>query len=506
MIFKRIILSIVIVIQFQVHYAQIKDSEIRQLNVHEIDRLNKHQGINFLEKIYFSDSLFLSNRNEDELNYIGGVFMKESKNEIAKEIFNYTIKLHPESSTAHSFLYKIYLNEGNYNEALYSLKNASLYSESPIFSNLPFLFSSEYSSTELPVKDLDLFLSNNNWSSDTVLVYVQGGPDFKLRLNENDALALMTNAKDVLKVYPYQSSILNPRILTAKPGINLEQARFELKNSSEILKRTLNYLHKKNKKIFLIGFSHGATICSEYLASEEKIPVQKIYLIGNQLNNTSELKMHDDLKTGEIIRWKDGEEPIHFDLFYDIPKDFPMKNHYSIIANNIKNLEYSSYRNNYCELIKSCHFNKINMIYATKDESAGPVSLQEITFLDSLNVNYFELETTHQGLINQQNMNAIWNHIQTDNPLLFNLNTYKNPHPEVIELAIEAITHNEKIIQEVGGIVAFGEFPEVSFSFKLGFGSAVVKLRVIGKLKNIFAIAYLTRDPGKDWSLIEIQR
>ena len=507
MILQRFLIFLLFVFLYNLSFAQNENSELKQLNVHELNRINEHTGIKPLEEMYYSDEdLLLSNRSEGELIFLAYLFLKESKKEIAKNIFKYTIDLYPNSSKANYYLSKIFLEEGNYSEAVEKLKNSSLHADDPSYHNLPWLYSNKYEPLELPEDDMDLFVSNNNWESDTVLVYVQGGPDFKLRLSEKDPLNLMTNSRNILKIWPYQSTILNPSIINAVPAISKEQAELENKKSSVILSRTLNYLKEKEKKTFVICFSHGTTICAEYLANEEEIPAEKIFLLGNQLNNIHEQEAISSLKPGEITRWKNGKEPISVDFFSLIPKDFPFKKDYDHIANNLQNLGYVSYKNDYCQLINPVHFDKIIMIYADKDEATGPVHLAEKQFLDSIGASYFELNSTHTQLMQKENLKAIWKHIQTNEPLNFSDSGFILIYPDAYEIAKDAILTNQKIKSEVGEIESFGDIPLVSSRASFDFVSAIFRIKVIGEKKTIEVVVYLTKDPGKEWELVEVKR
>lgn len=72
--------------------------------------------------------------------------------------------------------------------------------------------------------------------------------------------------------------------------------------------------------------------------------------------------------------------------------------------------------------------------------------------------------------------------------------------------AISEIEQNQEIINEVGGIKEYGMFPTGGVSVKSGYGEANLEIKVIGNEKELNVSTYLTKEPNKQWKLIELNK
>lgn len=102
--------------------------------------------------------------------------------------------------------------------------------------------SQQYEPTEIPQDTTELFEYDRFIKNDLVYIYVQGGPNWEFFDRKISPFASMPQSGTYLKVFPYQSQILNHRILAATPPLTAEQAQYEVSISAEMLHRTITLL------------------------------------------------------------------------------------------------------------------------------------------------------------------------------------------------------------------------------------------------------------------------
>ncbi|MEX0275469.1 MAG: hypothetical protein AB3N16_13935 [Flavobacteriaceae bacterium] len=346
---------------------------------------------------------------ESELNQLGYRLLYEfKKTEYAIELFGLNVQKFPKSSNVYDSRGEAHMKSGDYGPAVKDYEKAIVLSEKKLFHHLGFLASKSYAATKLPNDDKKLFVAKGNWANEIAFVFVQGGPDIQLNIDTKDALHMMPNSGELLKVYPFQSQMLNPEILVADPVLTPSQSAFENAVSVEILDKTLTYLRQKGKKIFLIGHSYGASICLEYLSTKVN-QAEKVVLMGLDLNE--DISSWDSLKSGEYIRWKNGKIPYATEVFWWIPDDFPKKGSFNGVADNLTSLVRSNMKKNYLEVLREEDFDNIVSVYAENDEANGCKSREEIDFLISKKVTVVGIKGNHHSMMNVHFMENLYHHL-----------------------------------------------------------------------------------------------
>ena len=222
----------------------------------------------------------------------------------------------------------------------------------------------------------------------------------------------MPNSDKLLKIYPYQSQMLNPDLLIANPNLTEKQSAQENSISVEILNRTILHLKNKGKKVFLIGHSYGASICLEYLYSKNNL-TNKTVIMGLDLDE--DISSWSELETGEYIRWE-NEMPISKKNFGWIPNDFPILNAFNRVADNLTSLIKSNMQKKYTTLLEQNDFDKLVSVYATEDEANGRKSEQEIEFLNSKNATLVALEGNHHSMLTSNFMKKVYENFTQGKP------------------------------------------------------------------------------------------
>ena len=96
--------------------------------------------------------------------------------------------------------------------------------------------------------------------NDVAFVFSQGGPLFGYDIDGYDPMALMPEKENLLRVYPFQSQMINSNLLSVNPAMNEEQSLYEHHQSAEMLHRTISYLKERGKKVFVITHSYGTMV------------------------------------------------------------------------------------------------------------------------------------------------------------------------------------------------------------------------------------------------------
>ena len=373
------------------------------------------EGIQWFKKNKDSSS---HKKVESEIRQLGYFFLEQLDNpELALEAFKLNIMTFPNSGRAHDNLGDAYVQTGDYEASMIQYKKASELSSKRHYHHLPFLNPSKYVQTILPEDVSELYVAKGDWDNEIAFVYLQGGPDFELHINERDALHLMNDSEKLLKIYPYQAPMLNNAILNASPSLTAEEASSAMKTDVEILERVVEELKNRNKKVFIIGHSHGAAICAHYMTSEN-ILADKIVLMGFELDNEDELHLRETTKPGEFIRWEEGIKPVNKKFFRWLPEDYPLVDEYDRILENADQLVYNTLTKPFTKLISIGNFEKTILIYADKDEATGKVSEKEKKFLSNNNVPFYVLPGDHHCMLNQEFMSKLKNHLLSNEPLL----------------------------------------------------------------------------------------
>jgi uncharacterized RDD family membrane protein YckC len=77
---------------------------------------------------------------------------------------------------------------------------------------------------------------------------------------------------------------------------------------------------------------------------------------------------------------------------------------------------------------------------------------------------------------------------------------------DAYKVAISEIENNEEIITDIGGIQSYGMMPTGSVNITNGYGEAELEIKVIGNEKDLNVRAYLTKEPGGEWKLINLNK
>ncbi len=353
---------------------------------------------------------------EDELNNVGYTIMGSGNIKDAIEIFKMNTESFPESDNAFDSLAEAYLNDDQNEKALKNYSTSVNLKEDNSFLKMALIMPTAYQPTQLPEDTTELFYSSGNKDNDTVYIFAQGGPLLELTVKDYDPFYYFPNQDNLLKIYTRQSQIINPTLLSVSPALSKSQSEFEHHQSAEILHRTISYFKKQGKTVFVIGHSYGAMISLEYLNSYENQP-DRLILMG--MNIDSDLRNYKDLKSGHLVRWKDGLEPYQKPLFSE--NDFPVKSilkkELDLVFENTNNLVQYCGEKRFTKLLKDKDLSNVIFVHAKSDESIGRVKKYELDFLKSKGATTVETIGDHHSMFTFDFMKKLYNHLSQNKSL-----------------------------------------------------------------------------------------
>lgn len=217
----------------------------------------------------------------------------------------------------------------------------------------------KYIPTEIPSDTTDLFEYDGYIKNDIVYIYVQGGPNWELFERKLSPFTWMPNSGTYIKVFPYQSQIINHTILAAHPLLTDEQAQHEVMISAEMLYKTISYFKNRNKKVYVLCISHGSQIGLEMLRNYPSI------FDGLAL---SMVRLDIDKKAIDLI--KDGKGP-YFDSNNEVTSRYllPWFLRFPRLNDRIENMTMlmKVCQNTYTELLKGKDLSNIVYVYGKYD-------------------------------------------------------------------------------------------------------------------------------------------
>ena len=259
--------------------------------------------------------------------------------------------------------------------------------------------SQAYKATEIPTDTTDLFEIDGYIKNDIVYIYVQGGPNWELFDRKLSPFTWIPQSGTYIKVFPYQSQIINPSILGALPTLTAEQAQQEVTTSAEMLYRTITYFKNKNKKVYVFCVSHGSQIGLELLS---RYP--------NTFDGLALTMIRLDIEQNAIDLSENGKAP-YFNENQEITvRDLlPSLMRFSRLENRLENMTMlmKVSRNRYTELLKDRNLQNVVYVYGKYDNKVGIPGHHEIEFLKNKDVPILKLECGHDDLGGNDYINQI---------------------------------------------------------------------------------------------------
>lgn len=262
----------------------------------------------------------------------------------------------------------------------------------PATSQNPDLVSkSKYTRTELPDDVSRLFIARENVSSDTAIVFVQGGPSTHLA---SDGLSSFPGYKNYCNIYVHQSQTYNSEIII--DDFSLQNAESEIEVTLKILFRVINHLKSEGKVVFVTGSSYGAFLVTKYLAEFGNNVDKFIILVGR-------LDMEEEVWQGYLSKkyysFPDAVNPVFDPSFVSS----------STIDDVLFTLIGAVTRERYTESLEIVDMKNVLYVYGTNDKNVGRLKPHEISFLNDKGVDLYKIEDGgHSSPFESPHAEIIW--------------------------------------------------------------------------------------------------
>ncbi len=76
---------------------------------------------------------------------------------------------------------------------------------------------------------------------------------------------------------------------------------------------------------------------------------------------------------------------------------------------------------------------------------------------------------------------------------------------DAYKVAVQGIEQNETIVRETGGITGYGVIPTGNIKIVNGTGTAELRIKVLGEVKDLNVNVKLTKVPNSEWQLIDVE-
>jgi len=257
----------------------------------------------------------------------------------------------------------------------------------------------KYEPTKIPADTTDLFEYDGFIKNDLVYIYVQGGPSLELYDRKLSPFTWMPQSGTYIRVFPYQSQMINHSILGAMPTLTADQAEHEVTISAEILYKTIAYFKNRNKKVYVLCISHGSQIGLELLVHYP-----------HKFDGLALTMVRLDIDQKVIDMTKDGKVP-YFDTNHEVTNRYllPSFLRFPRLNSRVENMTMlmKVCRNRYTELLKNKDLSNVIYVYGKYDNKVGYPDQHEFEFLKNKGVSILELECGHDDLGNSDYINQI---------------------------------------------------------------------------------------------------
>ena len=225
-----------------------------------------------------------------------------------------------------------------------------------------------------PIANIATF--HGNLDSDNVIIHVQGGPNAEL---DDDAIRnriSISNSASTLHVNVHQVQTLSPDIFSSSEISFAQTPDYHTQNVSN-LKRVIDYFREQNNRIYIVGASFGGFLIQE-LISVHGIDIADGYAIF-----VSRLDIDEET-------WMAFSQGYYKRYYYDNEGNFSIENEINpppvlneFIRKNMAILAAGLGQHRYTEKLTDIqNLSKITYYYGDRDEAVGPLSSEELEFLN----------------------------------------------------------------------------------------------------------------------------
>lgn len=400
---KLFLLPFLLILFTQMTFAQVKKASLAE----KIETVIKKEGLVTALEFLAEEKALQYHQDMNDLVALGHTLMKNGQLPAAILYLKELTANFPEALEAYEALAKAELSLGNEKTARELFIKAAPLRAGDGFYQMSINPPKAYTPTVLPKDSKAWFEYRGDLEAKEVFIFLQGGPDPFLSVdNRRDPLYGLANRADILRVYPYQSQMMNHTVFSPMSSLTPENAAFERQQSAEILYQTVKHFKKQGKSVYVFAHSFGSQLTLEYLESKPN-NADQIIIMGGKLDN--DINNYPDLPPGQLIRWRNGLEPFvatwhnNYAAMPLIEQDF-----YQVI-NNTKALVVVHRKKQFTQILKNRKLDNVVFVHAKFDEASGRQAAVELDFLQSKGVSTIGTYGDHHSMLSPAYITSFYN-------------------------------------------------------------------------------------------------
>ncbi len=394
------------------------------------------QGKKWIQKNRTNPAFYVS---KFELNTTSNSFFKTGQMEKARVLTELFVAEDCMEDDGYIRLAEICLAEEDEQLAMQYLRNGVATNGYISFMELATRPYSKYIPTQLPRDTTLLFQSKGNEESDTVYIFIQGGPMPDISAYRPRPLTLLPNQENFLRVDVLQSQMINQTILNASPTLTEKQSIYEHHVSAEMMHRSIQYFKERGKTVFVIGHSYGCYIGFAYLLDHPNM-ADKLILMGADLDEDLRNYQVNEDGSRKFIRFRNGTEPYERDFWGGFPLIDLLSPKMETIFTNVESLVSSHAKRRFTQLLKGKDLSNVIFYYARFDEANGRTTKAELDFFKAHGVETIESYGDHHSMLYKSYMTNIYEYLNNTSPIKRSIATTLNSDIESkgIDFALNA--------------------------------------------------------------------
>lgn len=248
-----------------------------------------------------------------------------------------------------------------------------------------------YQRTVLPADTTALWLSPDSLIRDLVIIDCPGGPDSTLeyRPRNRARYRYLSNYDEISVISLHQAQSFNTSMYRYTDEFSMEDARYEVDITVEMLNRAIDYFKSRDKKVIVVGTSYGAFVVQNYLLNEPAKADQYIILSGRL--DIDQVMVEETMNGNSGSFLDDGrtyvpdEKPIRIEH-----KDMDTRE--DLVCNRLK---AAIGHHRYTEQLAQRDLSDVLYFYAVNDQNVGALTKQEIEFLEKRGARVFADDRGH---------------------------------------------------------------------------------------------------------------
>jgi len=248
--------------------------------------------------------------------------------------------------------------------------------------------------TTIPLDTTSLWFGDGPISSDTVLMFLQGGPKNHLDIEVagRSMMRYIPNYQTYYCAHLHQSHTLNKAIFECT-NFTLEMAEAEINTTAEMIHRSVSYFKNKGKTVILFAHSYGAFLIPYYLTKYPSL-ADKYIITGGRLDvDVTCFEGHLAGYNGHFE--EDGLTYVVDKEKKEKPTDTPRM---KIWHQNKQLLKGVLGVPRYTELLKDVDMSNFIYFSAKDDQNVGALKQGELDFLDAKGAQVFHTTGGHYDL------------------------------------------------------------------------------------------------------------